>query len=89
MRTGRRGFLESAGLTIAGLWTLGSGLAKLNGVRAFFESVASLRGPAPVVRQPNTVVATASVAWESLGRATVSFEGVAITPGTGVLGFGA
>jgi len=47
------------------------------------------RGPAPVVRQPNTVVATASVAWESLGRATVSFEGVAITPGTGVLGFGA
>jgi len=48
MKTGRRGFLETAGLTIAGLWTLVGGLAKINGVRAFFESLASLRGPVRV-----------------------------------------
>jgi hypothetical protein len=50
--------------------------------------------PAPVVMKPNTVVATASApwestAWESIGRATVSFVGDSITPGTDELRFGA
>jgi hypothetical protein len=32
-----QGFLEAAGLTIAGLWTLAGGLAKINGLRSLIE----------------------------------------------------
>jgi hypothetical protein len=49
MDSGRRRFLEAAGLTIGGLWNLMRGLATMNGVRGFIEWAASWPGPAPVV----------------------------------------